>query len=133
MIPDPDYLKNLLDAFRSAPEPTTDIQELQNSGLNFNDPKFEFHLKLLVDDRYVECDNGRPDIGLRKGADGYCQWSVVPLRLTAAGHEFAEALDNHNAFETVKTKFLGASISTMKDVAVAMLKSEIARHTGLQF
>jgi hypothetical protein len=33
----------------------------------------------------------------------------------------------------VKTKFIGASISTMKDVAVAVLKAEIAKRTGLHF
>jgi hypothetical protein len=58
-------------------------------------------------------------------------WSVIPLRLTASGHEFAEALSNHRALETVKKNFAGASISTIREVAVGVIKAEIARHTGL--
>jgi DNA-binding transcriptional ArsR family regulator len=132
MKPDPDYLKKLLSGFRAAPGPTTDIRELQQAGLDYEDPSFEFHLKLLGDDGYVERDSGRGGIGLDKGADGSCMWSVVPLRLTAAGQEFAEAIDNSKALETVK-KLTGASLSTIKDVAVAVLKSEVAKHTGLHF
>ena len=90
MVLDPDYLKTLLDGFRSAPGPTTDIRELQQRGLDYDDPKFEFHLQHLAERHYVERDDGRGGIGLKKGADGFCQWSVIPLRLTAAGHEFAE-------------------------------------------
>jgi hypothetical protein len=58
-------------------------------------------------------------------------WSVIPLRLTTSGHEFAEALSNHRALETVKKNFAGASISTIREVAVGVIKAEIARHTGL--
>jgi hypothetical protein len=132
MKPDPDYLKSLLSAFRDAPGPTTDIQELQRSGLDYEDPRFEFHLKRLADDGYVESDSGRGGIGLDKGADGTCMWSVIPLRLTATGDEFAEALSNDKALETVKKSFWGASLGTIKEVAVAVVKAEISRHTGLQ-
>ena len=53
------------------------------------------------------------------------------MRLTAAGHEFAEAMDNDKALETVKKNFMGASIGTIKEIAVAVAKAEIARHVGL--
>jgi hypothetical protein len=59
-------------------------------------------------------------------------WSVIPLRLTATGDEFAEALSNDKALETVKKSFWGASLGTIKEVAVAVVKAEISRHTGLQ-
>ena len=131
MKPDPDYLKRLLSAFRAAPHPATDIRELKQAGIDFEDPSFEFHLKLLVDDRYVESESRDGGIGIQKGADGFVQWSVVPLRLTAAGHEFAEAMNNDKALETVKKNFMGASIGTIKEIAVAVAKAEIARHAGL--
>ena len=38
MKPDPEYLKQLLTAFQSAPNPTTDIRELKSAGLSFVDP-----------------------------------------------------------------------------------------------
>jgi hypothetical protein len=46
---DQDYLKGLLEAFENAEEPTTDIEELQRLGFNYEDDKFIFHLQILAD------------------------------------------------------------------------------------
>jgi hypothetical protein len=67
MKPDPDYLRKLLTAFRDAPGPTTDIQELKHAGFDYYEPRFEFHLRLLADDGYVDADSTRHGIGLTKG------------------------------------------------------------------
>ena len=128
--PDPEYVKQLLSAFQSAPNPTTDIEELAGAGLPNDDPKFEFHMMLLHDQGFVESELG--GIGLSKGADGGIMWSVIPLRLTASGHEFAEALGDNKVVQTLKEKFAGASIATMSQVAVAIFKAELAKHTGLK-
>jgi hypothetical protein len=129
--PDAEYLKKLLTAFQDAPNPTTDIRELEGAGLSLDDPKFEFHMTLLQDGGFVESESRAGGIGLSKGADGSIQWSVIPLRLTASGHEFAEAMGNSKVLQTLKKSFVGASISTMRDVAVTIIKAEIAKHTGL--
>jgi hypothetical protein len=131
--PDAEYLKRLLSAFRNAPKPTTDIEELKEAGIDYEEPVFEFHMCLLVDGRYIESTLGPGDFGMSRGVDGYVSWSVIPLRLTAAGHEFAEGLENTRAFETVRKDFVGASISTIRDVVVGVIKAEIGRHTGLHF
>jgi hypothetical protein len=133
MKPEVDYLKKLLQAFRDAPETTTNIQELKAAGLDYNDPKFEFHLRLLVDDQCVEGDDGSRDIGFRRGVDGHPSWGVVPLRLTSSGHEFAEALCDQTVLEKVKGKFIQGSVSMIRAVAVAFLKDEFSKRTGLQF
>jgi hypothetical protein len=130
MKPDAEYLKQLLTAFQAAPSPTTDIKELESAGLSLDDPKFEFHMMLLEDQRFVEGESSAGGIGLSKSADGSIQWSVVPLRLTASGHEFAEAIGNSKVLETLKKSFVSASISTMRDVAVTIFRTEIAKHTG---
>jgi hypothetical protein len=131
MRPDPDYLKQLLTAFQDAPEPTTDIQELANAGFPYEDPKFEFHLSLLQDEGFVTSDRPDGGLGMDRGADGCVQWSVIPLRLTAAGQHFAEALGNSKVLATIKEKFVGASISTLQQVAFALLKSEVTQHIHL--
>ena len=131
--PDAEYLKQLLSAFRNAPEPTTDIEELKEAGVDYEEPVFEFHMCLLVDGGYIESTLGPRDFGMSRGADGYLSWSVVPLRLTATGHEFAEGLENPKAFETVRKDFVGASVSTIRDVVVGVIKAEIGKHTGLHF
>jgi hypothetical protein len=131
MKPDAEYLKQLLTAFQGAPNPTTDIRELEGAGLSIDDPKFEFHMMLLQDGGFVESESRAGGIGLSKEADGSIQWSVIPLRLTASGHEFAEAMENSKVLQTLKKSFVGASLSTMRDVAVAIFKAELAKHTGV--
>ena len=130
MKPDPEYLKQLLTAFQDAPNPTTDITELEGAGLSRDDPQFEFHMMLLHDGGFVESESKAGGMGLSKSADGSIEWSVIPLRLTASGHEFAEAMGNNNVLRTLKKSFVGASITTMRDVAVAIIKAEIAKHAG---
>ena len=127
MKPDADYLKELLTAFQDAPGPTTDIRQLANAGLRYHDPKFEFHLFLLGDQGFVT-DDSDGSLGMERGADGTVEWSEFPLRLTASGHQFAEALGNNKVFAIIKEKLLGASISTMQQVAIALLKSEVMQH-----
>ena len=124
MKPDAEYLKTLLGAFRNAPDPTTDIEELKEAGIDYEEPIFEFH---------IESELGPREFGLSRSVDGYLSWSVIPLRLTATGHEFAEGLENPKAFETVRKDFVGASLSTIKDVVVGVIKAEISKHTGLHF
>jgi hypothetical protein len=45
MRPDPDYIKRLLSAFQDAPGPTTDIKELEQQALPYEEPVFDFHLR----------------------------------------------------------------------------------------
>jgi len=130
MKPDPDYLKQLLATFQDAPEPTTDIRALADAGVSYEDPKFEFHLFLLRDQGFVT-DDGDGSLGMDRAADGTVQWSVIPLRLTASGHQFAEALGNSKVLATIKEKFVGASISTLQQVAITLLKGEVAQHLHL--
>ena len=86
---------------------------------------------LLHDSGFVDSESRTGGIGFSRGADGFVQWSVIPLRLTASGHEFAEAMGNSEVLLTLKKSFLGASIGTMRDVAVAISKAWIAKHIGL--
>jgi hypothetical protein len=122
--PDPDYIKRLLLAFQDAPGPTTDIREFEQQGIPYEEPRFRFHLRLLQDQEFVERDDGEPGIGL--AGDSY--WSVVPLRLTASGHEFAEAMGHSKAFAAVKSSLVTSSLSIMRDIAVAAFKTELSRH-----
>lgn len=84
------YFLQLLTAFSEAPNATTDIQKLQQAGFSRDDPKLELHLRLLYEERFITSDF--EGIGLDTSADGRKEWSVIPLRLTAAGHEQVEAM-----------------------------------------
>lgn len=128
MKPDPDYIKRLLVAFQDAPGPTTDVEELKQRGTPYEEPRFEFHLRLLQDQGFVERDDGEPGLGIETYTGGEPYWSVIPLRLTASGHEFAEAMGHSKAFAAVKSSLVTSSLSIMRDVAVAAFKTELSRH-----
>ena len=60
---DQDYLKKLLLACQASDDPTFDIEDLKRAGLDYGDPQFEFHMKILADQGFVERDDG--DSGFR--------------------------------------------------------------------
>jgi Hypothetical protein (DUF2513) len=120
---DQDYLKGLLEAFENAEEPTTDIEELQRLGFNYEDDKFIFHLQILADRMLVEGEGDNKNfLGYEKGIDGYTSWGAIPLRLTANGHDFIEALHNKEVWETIKSEFKYASIGTLIKVSKELLE-----------
>jgi repressor of nif and glnA expression len=115
------YLKGMLGAFESAEAPTTDIQELERKGFKYSEDAFIFHLGILADQGFVQREQGH-GLGYKKGAGGDISWSVVPLRLTAQGHDFIEALNNSQVWDTIKTEFKDASIGTLWKVSKGLLE-----------
>jgi hypothetical protein len=115
------YLKGMLGAFESAEAPTTDIQELDGKGFKCSEDVFIFHLQILADQDFVQREQGH-GLGYTKGAGGDISWSVVPLRLTAQGHDFIEALNNSQVWDTIKTEFKDASIGTLWKVSKGLLE-----------
>jgi hypothetical protein len=78
---------------------------------------------MIVTDRgFIEQDRGSPDFGLTKSVDGFCQWSVLPLRLTSSGHQFIEALSTEEVWTTIKHGYPNASIATLEVVALKLLE-----------
>jgi hypothetical protein len=128
MKPDPEYTRKLLTALEDSPEPTTDIEELHERGLDYTQKEFMFHLRLLNDDGFVQQEDGEPGIGLSRSADGMYSWSVVPLRLTSSGHEFAVAMRSDQGFQAVKKSIIVPGLRFMRDIAVAAFKAEFTKH-----
>lgn len=131
---DQEYLKGLLEAFESAVNPTTDIKELSAAGFPYQTDEFVFHMRLLEDRGLIE--------GLGSGSGfGYTQtratysWAVVPLRLTADGHDFIEALKQKEVWQTIKTDFKDASLATMvsaaRSLAEGFAKKKVKDITGI--
>jgi len=128
---DQEYMRGLLAACHASEKPTFDIEDLQAAGFDYEeDPRFEFHMKILNEQGFIEQDDGDPGFGLIKSIDGHASWAVVPLRLTASGHGFIEALTNNEVWATIKTSFKDASISTLKTVATKLLEAYTVRTIG---
>jgi len=120
---DPNYLKKLLETCEAAPAPIFDIEELQAAGLDYNTDEFVFHMGILDDEGFIERDDREPGFGLIRGIDGHVAWALVPLRLTAKGHQFIEALRNKEVWATIKKGFMDASVDTLWDVSKKLLES----------
>lgn len=119
---DQDYLKKLLETCEAAPAPIFDIDELQAAGVDFDTDQFVFHMNILNDLGVIERDDGEPGFGLVRGIDKHMSWAAVPLRLTAQGHQFIEALRNKEVWATLKRDFKDASVSTLWDVSKRLLE-----------
>lgn len=117
-----DYLKRLLEAFESSAEPITDIEYLATTGLKYEDRDFIFHMGILHDKGFVERDDGGLGFGMTRSASREAMWAVVPLRLTANGHEFTEALRNKEVWSVVKQEFKEASLDTLWRVSRDLLE-----------
>lgn len=131
---DHDYLKGLLEAFEASSSPTTDINALKEAGFDHNDERFIFHYEILADQDIIAGASRDGGIGYERGVSGQVYWSVVPIRLTAKGHEFLEALRNQEVWEVIKAEFKDASISTLvdvsKDLLAGFLKQKVSNLLG---
>jgi len=114
---DQDYLKGLLEAFEASDLPDTDISRLNELGFNCRTDTFVFHMRLLEDRGLIVRSDGDPGFGAFSSLDGSTHWAVMPLRLTALGHDFLDALRNQEVWSTLKTGFKDASMGTLMTVS----------------
>jgi hypothetical protein len=124
---DHEYLKGILEAFEDEEGPQTDIRKLKIKGYDCDSAQFVFHMRLLDDRRLICQSDGSRGFGLQESADGFFHWAVVPLRLTAAGHDFIEALRNKEVWSTVKSGFKDASMGTLVDVSKKLLEGYVQK------
>lgn len=116
-----DYLKGLLEAFEAMDKPTTDIVELKSQGFNYDDNCFIFHFQLLADRNLIRPEDG-DDFGYVKSVDGFVSWNVIPLRLTADGHDFIEAMRNKEVWVAIKSQFKDASLGSLINISKQLLE-----------
>ncbi len=93
------YLKKLLEAFEISEKSAIDLLDLQKAGFNYEEEEnedFVFHMQFLNDKGFVEREDKGLGFGFDKAADGAVMWSILPLRLTAHGHEYLKALTEQN-------------------------------------
>jgi hypothetical protein len=128
MRPDPNYIKKLLTAFQDAPGPTVKFSDLTERSFPGEVAELYFHLRLLNDQGFVRREDDEPGIDITHRSDGNFEWpEATQLRLTASGHEFADALNNSRALETVKKAMVG-SVAIMKEIGLVVLKDELRKH-----
>jgi len=128
---DHDYIKRMIEIILDHPNPTFTIEDFDEGGLSYQTPEFEFHMKLFNDQGLIEQDDGDAGFGLFKSADGHASWSVLPLRLTSRGHDFAEAISEKGVWEKVKKELPGAAMSSLVTVSVGLAQAYAKQRLGL--
>lgn len=128
---DQDYLKHLINTFRDSPRSFVDLRDFRERQIPTDD-KFLFHMQLLEDRKLVECLNKDTNLGYSVALGGNFEWMSRPLRLTADGHEFAEALNRREVWEVLKSGFKDASLTTLtsaaKELLVGFIKKQVKKH-----
>ena len=117
-------LDNETSAFKLNAEP---FQSLWPKGDEEALDKLVFHLEILADQNCIESVLTKKDgIGFRRTGSGWIV-SVVPLRLTAQGHQFASDLTKPTVLEQLKTSFSDAGPNEVVKIAFALSKSVLEK------
>lgn len=128
----PEYMKGLLEAFEQAERPYTYISELEKRGYSYKTDECIFHLDILCDKGLVESkseDGGlgfsySPSEGVEKS------WQLVPLRLTADGHDFIANLNETDVWQQIKDNFQESGFDTIKSVAADLAMGYAKKKVG---
>jgi len=119
---DQEYLKMMLNTFIESPRSFIWVSDIIGKGIEMDD-KFLFHIQILEDQGFVECLDKKSDIGYEITLGGEFEWRSRPLRLTASGHEFVEAINRSEIWSIMKKEFKDSSLSTLKSAATSLLKA----------
>lgn len=123
----------MLEAFEASDSPDTDIIRLNDLGFNCETDTFVFHMRLLEDRGLIIRSDGEPGFGAIQSLDGMTHWAVMPLRLTAMGHDFLDALRNKEVWATLKTGFKDASMGTLMTVSKELFNRALAKQLDKMF
>lgn len=117
---DQDYLRKILNTFIESPRSFIWIADILDKGIKTDD-KFLFHMQILEDQHFIECLDKASALGYEITLGGNFEWKSRPLRLTASGHEFTEAINRPEIWQILKDEFRDASLSTLKSTATTLL------------
>ncbi|MCX2793226.1 hypothetical protein [Vibrio sp. Sgm 5] len=127
---DIEYIKHLLDTVQDHDEPDFNIYNDKIKPLWLNDDeklnKLVFHMEIMEDQGLIENSINTNGIGFqRMGGGGGFTVSVIPLRLTARGHQFVSDLSKPGVIEKLTTTFKDAGPSETVKVVFALGKNFI--------
>ncbi len=126
---DQEYLKNILNAFTDSPRSFVWVADIEARGVGVDD-KFLFHIQILEDQHFIECLDKKSELGYEITLGGDFTWHSRPLRLTASGHEFVEAINRPEIWDVLKAEFSDASLSTLKSAAASLLVAFAKKQVG---
>ena len=126
---DQEYIRKILNSFILSERSFVWVADIMQQGIEIDD-KFLFHMQILEDQQFIECLDKKSDLGYEITLGGNFEWSSRPLRLTASGHEFLEAINRPEIWDVLKAEFKDASLSTLKSAAQTLLLAFAKKQIG---
>lgn len=115
---DHDYIKEILTAIEQQEKARPFLEEiLETMSLDGLTEKFLLHYEVLFDYGFIQSLTANGSLGIDVDSSGEIYWSDAPIRLTATGHEFIEALNQSDIWSVIKSEFRESSIKTIFKVA----------------
>jgi len=108
-----------MEAFQAAEGPYTTIDELSENGYPYNDKAFTFHMSILTDLGMIEgTGTGNSSVGMERALSGEVIWiHGIRIRLTAAGHEYIDTLNEPGVWHAIQENFGDLALDTIKILA----------------
>lgn len=126
---DIEYMSKVFAVFLESDKASITIHDLHDKSIvnkRSVDEKFIFHMQLMLENKLISNmqmqSNSLKDIGITFGAKGHMIVIDPDIRLTQAGHDFANALNNNGVFNALKDKFKDAPFDTLVDVSKSLFK-----------
>jgi len=126
---DQEYIRKILNSFILSERSFVWVADIMQQGIEIDD-KFLFHMQILEDQKFIECLDKMSDLGYEITLGGDFKWNSRPLRLTASGHEFLEAINRPEIWAVLKAEFKDASLSTLKSAAGTLLSAFAKKQLG---
>lgn len=91
--------------------------------------EFLLHYEVIFDYGFIESTLDDGSIGVHGSGDNV-SWANVPIRLTAIGHEFIEAMSKNEIWKIIKKDFKDSSIKTIFKVATDLAEGFAKKQVG---
>ena len=128
------HLKKLLNVFLDSEKHFADLSSFKENDIEIDD-EFLFHMQILEDQNFIKAYNEENFLGYNVALGGNFEWFSQILRLTASGHEFADALNKKEIFEVLSKEFKNSSVATLvtvsKELMLAFAKEQAKKYFEL--
>ena len=126
-----EYIKNFLELVLESDHPDFNLNNENFKCFIVNDielNKLVFHLEILEDQGLLQNSSNKiQGIGFSRSGSGDLRVSIIPLRLTAQGHQFASDLVKPGVVEKLKTSFKDSGPSETVKIVFALGKKALEK------
>ncbi|HII3480122.1 TPA: hypothetical protein ACY3LK_004963 [Citrobacter braakii] len=134
MVRDLDFMKGMLNVFLTAETTFISTKRLAEAGYPIDSEQGQFHYLQLVEQGFISNKDLITNDVSKLGYMRMKGWLIdigSDVRLTAAGQEFAQSLQEPSVYEKLKD-FSNAPLDVLKDVGVDVFKAVIKKKLGVE-